>query len=124
MLSRYLNIILKLLLFSLLSSQFLFFFLLVYSTTTTATTTLNCNSVTSYCNGDWNFCSSSYPCGELEGDCDQSSECNAGLICGADNCPSDLGFDSAVDCCIPQSTTINPSKFTLLGCQSCMPIVF
>ena len=70
----------------------------------------NCKS-NGYCNGDFNFCSSSYPCGEDEGDCDSSSDCNYGLNCGSDNCPSHLGFDSSVDCCIPGFPP--PSKFIM-----------
>ena len=69
--------------------------------------TTNCNSATSHCNGDTSFCSSNYPCGEDEGDCDSDGECNAGLICGQNNCPYQLGFATSVDCCIPQSSRKN-----------------
>ena len=65
----------------------------------TSATTFNCNP-DGDCNGDFEFCSSSYPCGEGQGDCDSDADCNAGLKC-SDNCPSLLGFDPAVDCCIP-----------------------
>ena len=49
--------------------------------------------------GDEAFCTSEIPCGEDEGDCDSHTECQAGLACGLDNCPTSLGFDSEVDCC-------------------------
>ena len=83
-------------------------------------TSLNCNP-NGDCIGDFDFCSSSYPCGEDQGDCDSDSQCNAGLICGTDNCPSHLEFDSTVDCCIPQSSsttttsTNTTGKYTLIG---------
>ena len=75
-----------------------------FATSVDCCETKNCNSATNQCNGDWSFCSSSYPCGEEEGDCDNDGECNAGLICGQDNCLSELGFASSVDCCIAQSS--------------------
>ena len=39
------------------------------------------------------------PCGQNEGDCDSAYECEEGLVCGSNNCPTSLGFDSEVDCC-------------------------
>ena len=48
--------------------------------------------------GDENFCKSGIPCGEDEGDCDSSNECQTNLIC-ANNCPAYLGFNSDVNCC-------------------------
>ena len=75
-------------------------------------TSLNCNP-NGDCIGDLDFCSESYPCGEDQGDCDAKSQCNAGLICGCDNCPSRLGFSSGVDCCIPST----PGKSISLSCQ-------
>ena len=49
-------------------------------------------------NADWSCCTSSSPCKEDEGDCDSDSDCESGLVCGTDNCPS--GFpSSAYDCC-------------------------
>ena len=71
-------------------------------------TSLNCNP-NGDCIGDIDFCSESYPCGEDQGDCDTHIECNTGLTCGTDNCPSHLGFSSTVDCCT--------SKSILLSCQ-------
>ena len=64
----------------------------------------NCNP-NGYCLGETDFCTSRYPCREDQGDCDYDNECNSGLICGNNNCPSQLEFDSTVDCCIPQSST-------------------
>ena len=49
--------------------------------------------------GDEHFCASGIPCGENEGDCDSHDECQDGLLCGSNNCPVSLGFDSEVDCC-------------------------
>ena len=41
-----------------------------------------------------------FKCGLGEGDCDKNEECETGLICGRDNCPSEFGFgDSSDDCC-------------------------
>lgn len=49
---------------------------------------------------DWNFCTSSDPCSEGQGDCDRDNECQAGLSCGKNNCQK---FNSSVpfcaDCC-------------------------
>ena len=45
-------------------------------------------------NGDKNFCYAGHHCGHHEGDCDNDNDCESGLICGTDNCPSFLGFDS------------------------------
>ena len=53
--------------------------------------------------GDEHFCASGIPCGEDEGDCDSNDECQNGLVCGSNNCPASLGFDSEVDCCYPNS---------------------
>ena len=49
--------------------------------------------------GDEHYCASGIPCGENEGDCDYNSECQSNHFCGSNNCPTSLGFDSAVDCC-------------------------
>ena len=38
-------------------------------------------------------------CSENEGDCESNHECQDGLVCGVNNCPDSLGFDSGVDCC-------------------------
>ena len=55
--------------------------------------------------GDENFCNSVNLCGQDEGDCDLHDECQDGLECGSNNCPSSLGFNSDVDCCYPCSGT-------------------
>ena len=53
-------------------------------------------------NTNWSCCTSSSPCKEDEGDCDTDSDCESGLVCGTDNCPS--GFpSSAYDCCYKPS---------------------
>ena len=49
--------------------------------------------------GDEGFCTTVTTCGEDEGDCDSHDECQDGLVCGSNNCPASLGFDSKVDCC-------------------------
>ena len=49
--------------------------------------------------GDEDFCTSVTPCGGNEGDCDLHDECQDGLFCGSNNCPTSLDFDSEVDCC-------------------------
>ena len=49
--------------------------------------------------GDEHFCAFGIPCGENEGDCDAHDECQGDLLCGSNNCPVSLGFDSEVDCC-------------------------
>ena len=39
------------------------------------------------------------PCGDDQGDCDSNFECLDGLVCGLNNCPDSLGYDSEFDCC-------------------------
>ena len=56
---------------------------------------VNCANVS---NGDIEYCQC-HPCGENEGDCDVDEECMGDTICGIDNCPEGLGFESNVDCC-------------------------
>ena len=46
----------------------------------------------------WSCCTSSHLCGENEGDCDISSDCQEGLVCGYDNCLGDA-FHPDTDCC-------------------------
>ena len=64
---------------------------------------LNCQGS----NADWSCCNIYEsnrlgPCKEDEGDCDSDSDCESGLVCGTDNCPS--GFpSSAYDCCYKPS---------------------
>jgi len=50
-------------------------------------------------NGDYNFCTAENPCGLDEGDCDFDNECQPGLTCGTNNCPTNLGLDATIDCC-------------------------
>ena len=50
------------------------------------------------CDGS-NCCTSENPCGENQGDCDYDSQCNSGLRCGINNCPSNSTFISTDDCC-------------------------
>ena len=71
------------------------------NTTTTSTTTMTtiigcCYNATV---GGEDFCTTTNPCGEDEGDCDSIDDCQDGLACGSNNCPYSLGFDSEVDCC-------------------------
>ena len=56
---------------------------------------LNCTTVS---NGEIVFCYCN-TCSENEGDCDAHDECQDGLVCGSNNCPTSNGFDSEVDCC-------------------------
>ena len=51
------------------------------------------------CENEDDFCTPENPCGEDQGDCDTHDECQDGLVCGSNNCPVSLGFDSEVDCC-------------------------
>jgi len=50
--------------------------------------------------GDWTCCTKDNPCPSGQGDCDNNSECQEGLVCGTDNCratnPDAL---AAADCC-------------------------
>ena len=50
-------------------------------------------------NEDEDLCTIHNPCGDKEGDCDSDDMCQEGLLCGLNNCPASLGFDSDVDCC-------------------------
>ena len=49
-------------------------------------------------NGEVGFCNCN-TCSENEGNCDAHDECQDSLLCGSNNCPVSLGFDSEVDCC-------------------------
>ena len=70
------------------------------STTPSITQSANTSTETSTGTlGDEIFCTSGIPCGEDKGDCDSNDECQTGLVCGLDNCPSSHGFDSEIDCC-------------------------
>jgi len=51
---------------------------------------------------DWDFCSSSFPCTHLQGDCDNDSECVQDHVCGNNNCVDFWNdAESDADCCIP-----------------------
>ena len=50
------------------------------------------------CNGGNSCCTSSNQCGVGEGDCDNDSDCQSGLVCGENNCVGNV-FDSGDDCC-------------------------
>ena len=76
-------------------------------------TSLVCNIETN----PWDCCSSSNPCRENEGDCDNDDECLGHLKCGdgnhrEDNC--NATFKSGADCCYDpnnvEATTVNPSE--------------
>jgi hypothetical protein len=53
------------------------------------------------CKGGDSCCTTRNRCGEDEGDCDNDSDCKAGLKCGQDNCSQKSGFlwNPADDCC-------------------------
>jgi len=53
-----------------------------------------------FCNGGDSCCQNRpwHRCGIGEGDCDQDTDCERGLVCGKDNCQGS-GFDSTDDCC-------------------------
>ena len=57
--------------------------------------------------GDEYFCTTSNLCSENEGDCDSDAECQDGLLCGSNTCPTSLGFDSNIDCCYMSSVCSN-----------------
>ena len=57
------------------------------------------NDVYIKCANENDFCTSDDPCGTDDGDCDIHDECKDGLVCGSNNCPDSLGFDSEFDCC-------------------------
>ena len=59
-------------------------------------------------NGEIGFCNCN-TCSENEGDCNSHDECQVGLICGSNNCPSSVGFDSEVDCCYKQTELMSPN---------------
>ena len=70
-------------------------------TTTTATTTTA--PTTTFSIGHEDFCTTSNPCADDQGDCDSNSECQSNLFCGYNNCPA-LG--SEVDCCSASITQL------------------
>ena len=76
---------------------------------------------------DWSFCSSSAPCSLGQGDCDRDSHCQAGLVCGNNNCRDyHASAQAAADCCMPANptttttaatTTVTPSQGPPVSCQ-------
>ena len=48
-----------------------------------------------------------------QGDCDSNDVCQGNLVCGLNNCPQSLGYDSAVDCC--HSDMIGGKEFCTNG---------
>jgi len=56
-------------------------------------------------------CTSTNRCGEAEGDCDEDSDCQPGLICGTQNCPKFSAFSANDDCCHV------PGEFYEVGCN-------
>ena len=49
------------------------------------------------------FCMFENPCGVGQGDCDSNDVCQGSLVCGLNNCPESLGYDSTDDCCYKPS---------------------
>jgi RHS repeat-associated protein len=82
--------------------------------------TVRCDSP----NGTASHCSSDCPCSVGEGDCDTSSECQAGLACGIGNGPL-FGLATGTDTCWAGPTCQNGSKDgteTAVDCGgSCAP---
>ena len=50
-------------------------------------------------NSNVKICTAEEHCGLDEGDCNYDNECQPGLTCGTDNCPTNLGLDATIDCC-------------------------
>jgi hypothetical protein len=69
--------------------------------------------------GNGRFCTDCGPCNDGEGDCDNDSECVAGLSC-VDNVGAQFGFAPGVDVCIGEATcTANPGAGNF--CDVCGP---
>ena len=63
-------------------------------------------------NEEW--CTPSNLCGQNEGDCDVDEDCNAGLVCGVDNCFGVREFDiegDADDCCVPEAAGVQLGEY-------------
>ena len=60
---------------------------------------LDCCYNSSLTIGDEHFCTTVNPCREDEGDCDANNECQGDLTCD-NGCPTYLGFNANVSCCI------------------------
>ena len=58
------------------------------------------------CKGETDCCSSDTKCREMDGDCDDDSDCEEGLICGKYNCPRKYGYswDRDDSCCFKPNT--------------------
>lgn len=54
--------------------------------------------------GSSTFCTSACPCSTGQGDCDSSSQCMTGLVCGTNNGPK-FGFSATIDACVPSHCT-------------------
>lgn len=71
------------------------------------------------CYGGDSCCTPTNQCLEHMGDCDNDNDCEGSLICGTDNCYSDMwppgsGFDDTDDCCMkdPSATTTSTTTST------------
>ena len=69
------------------------------------------------CLGHNDCCTEESPCPEGYGDCDNSHQCGAGLVCGENNCdPSFLPagtphkFNSGDDCCVRSTYLVIEEK--------------
>ena len=61
---------------------------------------------------DGSCCTADSPCGEDEGDCDHDNDCQDGLQCGSDNCPTGFNFPADADCCYNLTTTTTTTTIT------------
>ena len=61
-------------------------------------------------------CTADNPCYVDEGDCDNDSDCMAGLYCGNSNCPE--GFPSGHDCCSTSKSGCDVRTYEREGCTS------
>ena len=52
-----------------------------------------------------------------EGDCDSNFQCLGGHVCGLNNCPVSLGYDSGVDCCF--GTLVGDDDFCTSDANPC-----
>ena len=68
------------------------------------------------------FCTSENSCGIDQADCETHDECQEGLMCGSNNCPTSLGYPSEVDCCyqpmVGNCTGANPCEEHEGDCNS------
>ena len=84
--------------------------------------TLSLGNCITAINGDYDFCYCNM-CSENEGHCDSHDDCQDSLLCGSNNCPSSLGFDSEVDCCYKPTEVCADSNgdfiWTAASCKDC-----